>query len=51
MHTATGTLRASAIAKCSLDIPIRPAFAATIKMTKEGDPEVRPKEDWLCQWL
>ena len=43
MHTATGTLRARAIAKCSLDIPINPAFAATIKSTKDGAPDVRPK--------
>jgi len=42
IHTATGTPRASAIARCSLDMPISPAFAPTIKMTHEGAPEVRP---------
>lgn len=42
MQTTTGTLRARAIDKCSLDIPISPAFAPTIKMTQEGAPEVKP---------
>lgn len=42
IHTATGTPRASAIARCSLDMPISPALAPTIRMTHEGAPEVRP---------
>ena len=42
MHTTTGTLKASAMARCSFDMPIRPALAPTIKMTQDGDPEVRP---------
>ena len=49
MHTETGTLSARAIAKCSLDIPISPAFAATIKITNDGDPEVRPKAEQFLQ--
>lgn len=42
MQTTTGTFKASAIAKCSLDIPISPAFAPTIKITHEGEPDVSP---------
>lgn len=42
MQTTTGTPRAKAIAKCSLDIPINPALAPTIKRTQDGAPEVRP---------
>jgi hypothetical protein len=42
MHTTTGTLSARAMARCSLDMPIRPAFAPTIRMTHEGAPEVSP---------
>jgi hypothetical protein len=42
MQTTTGTLNASAIERCSLDIPIRPAFAPTIRMTQLGAPEVSP---------
>jgi hypothetical protein len=42
IHTTTGTPRAKAMARCSLDIPINPALAPTIKITHEGAPEVRP---------
>lgn len=42
MQTTTGTLKASAMAKCSLDIPIKPAFAPTISITHEGAPDVKP---------
>ncbi len=42
MHTTTGTLNASAIAKCSLDMPISPALPPTMRMTQDGDPDVRP---------
>ena len=42
MQTITGMVNARAAARCSLDIPIRPAFAPTIRMTQDGDPEVRP---------
>jgi hypothetical protein len=61
MQTTTGTLKARAIDKCSLDIPrritdynsvpskvmhndlpIRPAFAPTMRMTQDGAPDVRP---------
>ena len=38
----TGTLSARAIAKCSFDMPISPAFAPTINMTQDGAPDVRP---------
>jgi len=41
-HTTIGTLNASAIDKCSFDIPMRPAFAPTIRITQEGAPEVKP---------
>lgn len=42
MQTTIGTLRAKAIAKCSFDIPIRPALAPTIKRTQDGAPDVNP---------
>ena len=42
IHTTTGTLKASAMDRCSFDIPINPALAPTIKMTQDGAPEVRP---------
>ena len=42
MQTTTGTLRARAMAKCSFDIPISPAFAPTMRITQEGAPEVKP---------
>lgn len=42
MQTIRGTLKANAIAKCSLDMPISPALAPTISMTHEGAPDVRP---------
>jgi len=42
MQTTTGTLSANAIARCSFDIPIRPALAPTIRITHEGAPDVRP---------
>lgn len=42
MQTTIGTLSASAIAKCSLDIPIKPAFAPTIRTTQDGAPDVKP---------
>ena len=42
MQTTTGTLNANAIAKCSFDMPIRPALAPTIRITQEGAPDVRP---------
>lgn len=42
IHTTTGTLKARAMARCSFDIPINPAFAPTIKITQEGAPDVRP---------
>ena len=42
MHTTTGTLKASAIARCSFDMPISPAFAPTMRMTQEGAPDVSP---------
>ena len=42
IQTTTGTLNAKAIARCSFDMPINPAFAPTIKMTQEGAPDVRP---------
>lgn len=41
-QTTTGTLKANAIAKCSFDIPIKPAFAPTMRITHEGAPEVSP---------
>lgn len=31
MTTITGTFSASAMPRCSLDIPIRPLFAATMR--------------------
>src|ERR1700731_5364052 len=42
MQTTTGTFNARAIAKCSLDIPMKPAFAPTIRMTQVGASEVSP---------
>lgn len=42
MQTTTGTLSAKAMAKCSLDIPMSPALAPTIRSTQEGAPEVSP---------
>ena len=42
MQTTTGTLSARAIAKCSFDMPMSPAFAPTIRMTQEGAPDVSP---------
>ena len=42
IHTTTGTLKASAMDRCSFDMPINPALAPTIKMTQEGAPEVKP---------
>ncbi len=42
MHTTTGTLNANAMARCSLDIPMSPALPPTIRMTQDGDPDVRP---------
>jgi hypothetical protein len=42
MVTITGTLNARAIARCSLDIPINPAFAPTMSMTQSGEWDVIP---------
>lgn len=42
IQTTTGTLRASAIAKCSFDMPISPALAPTIRITHDGAPDVNP---------
>lgn len=42
MQTMTGMVKARAAARCSLDIPIRPALAPTMRMTQDGDPEVKP---------
>jgi len=42
IHTTTGTLKASAMDRCSFDIPINPALAPTIKITQDGAPEVKP---------
>ena len=42
MHTTMGTLNASAIAKCSFDIPIKPALAPTMRITQDGAPDVKP---------
>lgn len=42
MHTTTGTLNANEMAKCSFDIPMSPALPPTIKITQDGDPDVRP---------
>lgn len=42
MQTTTGTLNASEIARCSLDMPINPALPPTMRRTHEGAPEVRP---------
>ena len=42
MQTTTGTPSASAIARCSFDMPMSPAFAPTMRITQEGAPEVRP---------
>jgi hypothetical protein len=42
MQTTTGTFNANAIARCSLDIPMSPAFAPTMRVTQEGAPEVKP---------
>lgn len=42
MQTTTGTLKARAIARCSLDMPMSPAFPPTMRMTQDGDPDVNP---------
>ena len=42
MHTTTGTLNANEMARCSLDMPMSPALPPTIRMTQDGDPDVRP---------
>lgn len=42
MQTINGTSKASVTARCSFDIPIRPALAPTIKITQEGAPDVSP---------
>lgn len=42
MQATTGTLKANAMARCSFDIPIKPAFAPTIKITQDGAPDVSP---------
>lgn len=42
IHTTTGTLNANAMARCSLDMPISPAFPPTMSMTHEGAPDVSP---------
>ena len=42
MQTMTGMVKARAAARCSLDIPMRPALAPTMRMTQDGDPEVKP---------
>lgn len=42
IHTTTGTLKASAMARCSLDIPINPALAPTMRTTQDGAPDVKP---------
>lgn len=41
-QTMTGTFSANAIARCSLAIPMRPAFAPIISMTQDGAPDVSP---------
>lgn len=38
----TGTPNASAIARCSLDMPMSPALPPTIKTTHDGEPDVNP---------
>ena len=42
MQTTTGTFNANEIAKCSFYMPIRPAFAPTMRITHDGAPDVRP---------
>jgi hypothetical protein len=42
MQTMTGMVKARAAARCSLDIPMRPALAPTIRITQDGDPDVKP---------